>query len=812
MTDAAHPTDPIPQDAIAITGMSGRFPGAGDIDAFWQLLVEGREGISFFSPDELLAAGIPEALVRRKNYVPASPALADADLFDAAFFGLSPKEAELMDPQHRLFLEHSWLALEDAGHVAADFPGKVGIFGGCSLSSYMLFNLKPGEGHTDSLQTVLGNDKDYLATRVAYKLGLDGPAVTVQTACSTALAAVSLACEALLTHQCDMALAGGATVRVPVTTGYLYEEGSILSPDGHCRAFDAGAKGTLFGSGVGLVVLRRLEDARAAGDTIHAVIRGTALNNDGDRKVGFAAPSVDGQARVIAAALTAANVSADTIDYVEAHGTGTPIGDPIEVRALTRAFRSATDRVGYCGLGSAKTNVGHLESAAGVTGLIKAVLALKHRQIPANIHYQTPNPDIDFEASPFRVVERLTPWERRGHPRRAGVNSFGIGGTNVHVVLEEAPEPLEHAASRPQHPVVLSARSETSLKALAARLANRFGAGDAPDLADAAFTLATGRRHFSHRLAVVGADAATVADALTAYARSEAHPQLFTGETATAAGSAPRIAFLFTGQGAQYPGMGRALYAQEPAFRAVIDEATEALGDTLGAPLTALLFDTDGDPHRLDETARTQPALYALEVALARTWAQWGIAPAMVAGHSIGEIAAAAVAGVFSFQDGLKLVAARGRLMQALPRDGAMISIAADEAAVRAAIAGFGQAVAVAAVNGPQSVVISGRRAEVESAAASLAEAGAKTRPLAVSHAFHSPLMAPMLDAFAGVAQSIAFQRPKIPVVSNVTGRPAGEDIATPDYWVRHIMAPVRFGDSVAAIHAQGIATFLEIG
>ncbi|UOM34328.1 type I polyketide synthase [Acuticoccus sp. I52.16.1] len=795
-------------DAIAITGMSGRFPGAPDIAAFWRLLVEGREGITFYTDEELLAAGVAPALLRHPNYVRAAPALTDVDMFDAAFFGISPKEAELMDPQHRLFLEHAWLALENAGRIASEFDGRIGIYGGSSISSYLLFNLKPGEGHTDSLQTVLGNDKDYLATRVAYKLGLDGPAVTVQTACSTALAAVSLACESLLTHQCDMALAGGATVRVPVASGYLYEEGSILSHDGHCRTFDAGASGTLFGSGVGIVVLRRLEEAEADGDHIHAVIRGTALNNDGDHKVGFAAPSVDGQSRVIAAALTAADVSADTIDYVEAHGTATPIGDPIEVRALTRAFRATSARTGYCGIGSAKTNVGHLESAAGVAGLIKAVLALKHRQIPANLHYAAPNPDIDFAASPFRVVDRLADWPRGDHPRRAGVNSFGIGGTNVHVVLEEAPDAPEAPAAatdRTRQPYVLSARSEASLKALAQAHAARLAAPDAPPLGDAAFTAATGRRHFPHRLAVVGADAADVAGRLAAFADGGA------GVAGMASGEPPRIAFLFTGQGSQYVGMGRALYAAEPRFRAVVDRASAILRDTLGAPLPDLVFAAGGDMQRLDATHATQVALYVLEYALATTWRAWGIAPAMVAGHSVGEIAAAAVAGVFSFEDGLTLASARGRLMQDLPREGAMVSVATDEASVVRHIAAH-EGVAIAAVNGPRSLVLSGAAASVEAIAAALAAEGVRTRPLTVSHAFHSPLMAPMLEPFRALAGTITYRAPTIPIVSNVTGALAGAELADPAYWVRHVMAPVRFGDAVDALYGAGICTFLEIG
>ncbi|MDI4656770.1 type I polyketide synthase, partial [Xanthobacter autotrophicus] len=796
-------------DGIAIIGMSGRFPGSGDIAAFWRALVEGRECITRFTDDELLEAGIPAAVLRQPNYVKAGSYLDAIDQFDAAFFGISPREAELMDPQQRLFLEHAWLALEDAGIVPERFAGEIAVFGGASFSTYGLLHLRAEIGSVGSLETVLGNDKDYLATRVSYKLGLRGPSVSVQTACSTSLTAVAMACDSLLNLQADVALAGGVTVKLPLKSGYLFEDGSILSPDGHCRAFDARARGTIFGSGVGVVALKRLEDAVADGDPIHAVIRGWGVNNDGDHKVGFSAPSVDGQARVIATALAQAGVSPDTISYVEAHGTGTPLGDPIEVRALTRAYGSGARRADKCGIGSVKTNVGHLESAAGITGLIKAALAVKHGVIPPSLNFETPNPEIDFPATPFRVVDQLTPWPVESHPRRAGVNSFGMGGTNVHMVLEQAPSSpaVERQVERPEHLLVLSARSAAALRDLARSYAGAVAEAGDGQLGDIAFTAATARRHFPHRLAVTARAAEELAAQLAAFADGGA-PDI-SGE---AAGAAPEVAFLFSGQGSQYAGMGRALYEASPRFRRTLDRCDAILRPLMDRPLLSVLFPATGDEGLIDETIYTQPALFSLGYALGDLWRAWGVKPSVMLGHSVGEYAAATLAGVFTLDEGLKLITARGRLMQALPRDGVMMTLFAAEAEVAAAVAPYASEVSIAAVNAPRSTVISGRRGAVEAIAAGFEAKGVKARALTTSHAFHSPLMQPMMAAFRALAESVAYGAPDIPILSNLTGRLETTALASADYWCRHVLAPVRFLDGISAAAARGISLFVEIG
>lgn len=800
-----------PLDGIAIIGMSGRFPGSRDIGQFWRSLLEGKESITHFTDQELLDAGVPAAVLRQPNYVKSGSYLDEIDLFDAAFFGISPREAELMDPQQRLFLEHAWLALEDAGIVPERFGGEIAVFGGASFSTYGLLHLRAEIGHVGSLETVLGNDKDYLATRVSYKLGLRGPSVSVQTACSTSLTAVAMACDSLLNLQADVALAGGVTVKLPLKSGYVFEEGSILSPDGRCRAFDAKARGTIFGSGVGVVALKRLEDAVADGDPIHAVIRGWGVNNDGDHKVGFSAPSVDGQARVIATALAQAGVSPDTIGYVEAHGTGTPLGDPIEVRALTRAYGSGAKRTAKCGIGSVKTNVGHLESAAGITGLIKAALAVKHGRIPPSLNFETPNPEIDFPATPFQVVDRLTDWDGQGRPRRAGVNSFGMGGTNVHLVLEQAPAVAVAVPEmeRPQHLLALSARSEAALRDLAGAYADHVAlAGAEAALGDMAFTAATARRHFSHRLAAQARTAEDLASQLKAFADGSATE----GVGEVGAGPAPEIAFLFSGQGAQYAGMGRELYETSPRFRRTLDRCAAILAPLLERPLLEVMFPPAGQEGLIDDTAYTQPALFSLAYALGDLWGSWGVKPAVMLGHSVGEYAAATLAGVFTLEDGLKLIAARGRLMQALPRDGAMMTVFAGEAAVAEAIAPYAARVAIAAVNAPRSTVISGPRAAVVAIASSFEAKGVKARPLATSHAFHSPLMQPMMADFRALAEAITYRSPQTPILSNLTGRLETTALASADYWCRHVLAPVRFLDGISAAAARGIGVFLEIG
>ncbi|HEY7213359.1 MAG TPA: type I polyketide synthase, partial [Thermoanaerobaculia bacterium] len=576
-------------EAVAVIGMAGRFPGARDLEEFWRNLRDGVESVRRLSDGELSASGVDPALFSAPNYVKAAAPIADAELFDAGFFGFSPREAEILDPQHRVFLEHAWEALESAGYVSESYDGWIGVFAGVSLPSYWMSNLAPNPelaARMGFFQLLLSNDRDYFATRISYKLGLRGPSVNVQTACSTSLTAAHLACQSLLSYQCSLAIAGGVRVGFPQLSGYMHIEGSIFSPDGATRAFDAKGQGALFGEGVGVVVLKRLSEALADGDPIHAVIRGSAYNNDGAQKVGYTAPSVDGQAEAIALAQAVAGVEPESITYVEAHGSGTPLGDPIEVAALTRAFRAGTERKQFCALGSVKTNVGHLEAAAGVAGLIKTVLALENRTLPPSLHFETPNPQIDFANSPFFVNAAAREWETDGAPRRAGVSSFGMGGTNVHMILEEAPAPRPGGPSRPWQLLPLSAKTPTALDASAARLADHLRAHPEQDLADVAYTLQAGRRTFDHRLALICRGREDALATLTA----RDPERLLTSQQENA--ESP-VTFLFSGLGEHYPGMAQGLYETEPTFRAELDRCCELLVPHVGLDLRRLIFPTD---------------------------------------------------------------------------------------------------------------------------------------------------------------------------------------------------------------------------
>ncbi|MFJ5533565.1 amino acid adenylation domain-containing protein [Streptomyces sp. NPDC093261] len=799
---------------IAIIGMAGRFPGAGDTETFWENLRDGIESVTRFGADELDQGD--RRLLDHPDHVPAGAVLPDIDLFDAAFFDITAKDAATIDPQQRVFLECAWEAFENAGYAPGEEHGPVGVFAGSGMSTYLVNNLGPHFGYPHGgpfieadmiqFQLKLGNDRNYLPTRASYKLGLRGPSVNVQTACSTSLVAVHLACRSLRSGESDMALAGGVSIVVPQKGGYLHEEGMIRSRDGHCRAFDARAEGTLFGNGCGLVVLKRLDDALADGDRIVAVIKGSAVNNDGADKVGFTAPSVERQAEVVKDALADARVDSATVGYVEAHGTGTAMGDPIEVAALTEAFRSSTERptvAGSCAIGSVKTNIGHLDEAAGIAGLIKAALALEHRTLPPSLHFTEPNPRIDFASGPFHVNTTATAWPEGETPRRAGVSSFGMGGTNCHVVLEEGPAAAPGARPAPEAPqlLTLSARTPEALRELADRYTRHLKERPGLPLADVCFTAATGRRSFEHRLAVVAATAEEAADALGA----EAGP----GRAAVAPGG--RTAFVFSGQGSQYAGMGRELYDTQPVFRAALDRCAGLLAGRLPRPLPQVLFPAEGEDSPVDSTEYAQPALFAFEFALAELWESWGVRPDVVIGHSLGEYVAACRAGVFSLQDALTLVTERGRLMGALPGGGGMVSVAAPEDEVDRLIAPYRDTVSIAAVNGARSTVVSGDGRTVADIVAALDERGVRHSELTVSHAFHSPLMRPMLERFAEVAASVRYAPPRIPVVSNVTGEPAGEELARAEYWVEHIMRPVRFADGAAAMAASGADVFVEI-
>ena len=801
--DATPPSILLPPPAegreIAVIGMAGRFPGAPTVQDFWRRLRAGEELITFFSDEELAAAGVDPALLADPAFVRAGGVVEGAEDFDAAFFGFSPREAELMDPQHRIFLECAWHALEDAGYDSERYPGRIGLYAGVGINTYLHHaGVEQVQELAGRYQAFIGNDKDFVPTRVSYKLDLKGPSVNVQTACSTSLVAVHLACQALRSGDCDMVLAGGVAIRSPQATGYVYEEGGIPSPDGHCRAFDARAQGTVFGNGVGLVVLKPLARALADGDTVHAVIKGTAINNDGALKVGYTAPSVKGQAQVVAAALAAAGVAPETVSYVETHGTGTPMGDPIEVAALAEAFRGAPP--GSCALGSVKTNVGHLDTAAGMAGLIKTIQALKHRELPPSLHFETPNPRIDFASTPFHVSSRLTPWESSG-PRRAGVSSFGIGGTNAHVVLEEAPPAARPGESREWQLLVLSARTPAALDAVAGELAARLRGAPEPELADVAHTLRVGRKAFAHRRILVCRERGEAAAAL-----ATSDPERVLGAVCEP-GERP-VAFLFSGQGSQHAGMAFGLYTDEPVFRRALDRCAGILQPHLGLDLREPLFAESGE-EALARTELAQPALFAVEHALVEMWASWGVRPQAMLGHSLGEYVAACVAGVMSLEDALALVAARGRLMGGLPA-GAMLGVQAPESEVAPLL---GEALSVAAVNGPSACVVSGPAGAVAALAEHLQARGVSHRRLHTSHAFHSAMMDPALDAFAVEVGKVALRAPRIPFISNLTGSwITGAEATDPRYWVRHLRGAVRFGDGVRALLAEPGRLLLEVG
>ncbi|MFG1957644.1 SDR family NAD(P)-dependent oxidoreductase [Nonomuraea sp. NPDC049028] len=817
--DSKHSAD---ESNIAIIGMAGRFPGADNVETFWRNISTGVESFTRFSDEELIDAGVSPATFQQPNYVRSRPILEDIRGFDAGFFGYNPREATLADPQQRIFLEVAWEVLEAAGYGSPDARGSVGVFAGTNISGYLLTRLRAFEMGIDPSALMIGNDKDALTTNVSFRLNLSGPSVAVQTFCSTSLVAVHLASDALRRGDCEIALAGGVSVRIPDRVGYLWEEGGQESPDGHVRTFDAEGKGSMFGDGAAVVALKRLDRAIADRDTVLAVIRASAINNDGALKFSYLAPSIDGQRRCVSKAIERAGVDPSEISYVEAHGTATEVGDPMEVAALTSAFGPTKDKR-YCLLGSIKPNIGHLDRASGVTGLIKVVQSLRNELIPGTLHYTSPNREIDFDSSPFRVTSEVTPWPRDDdRPRIAGISSLGMGGTNAHAIVTEAPRPERRPErSRRWQVLPLSARSESAAENACVRLSDRLEIDSDLELGDVAYTLQVGRKVFNHRRVVV-------ADSTGKAATLLADPAGRLGRNDATVGR--RVGFLIAGVGEQYPGMVAALYADEPAFRDDVDECLTVLGLTEAAQLSDVFVaaerqDTGGDLARLlgrtgeaatpstVEAHLIQPAVFVAEYALARQLIRWGIAPEVMVGYSLGEYVAACLSGVLSLPDALRLVAYRAKLITSQP-EGAMLAVATDERRLRAVLGDLLTRDLDVAVRTGSQLVLAGPVAAVEAAGALLLEAKIGCRRLDTTHAFHSRMLEPVAaELTAWISDNVTLHPPVIPYVSNVTGRLATADVVTdPGYWSRHMCETVEFGAGLAHVLGSGDLALVEIG
>jgi acyl transferase domain-containing protein/acyl carrier protein len=803
-------------EEVAIVGMAGRFPGAKNVDEFWDNLKNGVNSIEFLSDEELLANGVKAEDLEKENYVRAYASLAGIDEFDAGFFGYSPREAEILDPQHRLFLECAWEALENAGYDSEQYSGNIAVYAGAALNSYLV-NLASNSHYrenSDRTQVVISNVMGLMPTRVSYKLNLTGASCGIQTGCSTSLVSVHIACQSLLNKECDMALAGGVSIGSGEKTGYLYQEDGVLSPDGYCRAFDVNAKGTVFGNGVGIVVLKRLRDAIQDGDHIYAIIKATAINNDGSQKVGLTAPSVTGQAKAITNALAKAKINPETIQYIETHGTGTALGDPIEIAALTKAFSPHTNKKLFCAIGSVKTNIGHLDAAAGISGLIKTALALKYKQIPPSLNFTTANPQIDFANSPFLVNTQLTAWANHQHPRRAGVSSFGMGGTNAHAILEEAPVSEQGSRGaeeqgRDYQLLVLSAKSEKALEQATINLATHLQKHPELDLADVAYTLQIGRRAFTHRRCLVCQTPAQAIEILSGIDSS----QLLSYSPEN---SEPSLVFMFPGQGSQYVNMGQELYDTEPVFRKEIDHCSEILQPHLGCDLRSILFKQENEnlpnpqsPVPITQTTYAQPALFVVEYALAKLWLSYGIQPQAMIGHSIGEYVAATLAGVFTLADALAIVAQRGKMMQQCP-SGVMLSVSLAPEKLQPFLT---DDLVIAVHNAPQLCVVSGTEAAITLLEKLLSHQNIAHRRLHTSHAFHSPLMETAIAPLTQILHNIPLHPPQIPFISNVTGTWITPEQATnPNYWATHLRQPVLFAEGITQLQQTPNQIFVEVG